>query len=132
MSWLDANHRRFIKRPDDDSDDDNEIQAWTTAMEYLRTDPEMEKHLFENDSGDGAYGIVILDYIIPSTIRNIQPVNPLTNAQRATEKVMINYKYSSNMLDLNLSTFKEATQRNHYRKSECWINSLYDFMVINY
>ena len=53
--------------------------------------------------------------------------DPLHVQQRAAgDKAAIQFRYTSNELDLNKRTFREALQKNNHHQSECWINSIYD------
>ena len=52
---------------------------------------------------------------------------PVTTAKRSEDKVAINYRYSSTQIDVSISTFKEAIERQNFIKDKCWINSIYDF-----
>ena len=53
--------------------------------------------------------------------------SPAKTAKRSEGKVMINYGYSSNQIDVSKNTLKEAIEKKNYIKDECWINSIYDF-----
>ena len=51
----------------------------------------------------------------------------LSPSTAAGEKITISYRYCSNYLDLSKDTFAEAIKKGRYERSECWVNSLYDF-----
>ena len=53
--------------------------------------------------------------------------NPRQVRQRAAgDKVAIHFRYSCSQLDLTNRTFREALQKSNHRRSECWINSIYE------
>ena len=68
-------------------------------------------------------GIYIISHV-PSP--EGEGVSPLRVAHRAGDKIMIQYMYCSNQLDLTRSTFREAIMQERYVKYECFLNAIYD------
>ena len=68
-------------------------------------------------------GIYIIDY---ARAPEGEGVHPLRVAHRSGEKLMIQYMYCSNQLDLTKSTFREAMIQERYVKHECFLNAIYD------
>ena len=54
----------------------------------------------------------------------IAGVAPLTTRKRSDDKLMIQYSYASNQIDVAQDTMKEAMQNDKYVKKECWLNYL--------
>ena len=52
--------------------------------------------------------------------------NPAHAPMLSGEKIAVHYKYCSTTLDLTRDTFREAIQKEHYVRNECWINAIYE------
>ena len=54
-------------------------------------------------------------------------MDPLRTPNRCIgEKVDVECQYINTPVEMSKSTFREATEKQHYRVSECWISCLYD------
>ena len=51
---------------------------------------------------------------------------PIATRKRTGDKLMIQYRYASNQLDVAQDTMEKAMKNEKYVKNECWINSIYD------
>jgi hypothetical protein len=90
----------------------------------LRTNPD-QKRLFDDYGDSYVSGILLLHYKL-NQAKELRPANPKGSTKKTTEDIAIKYAYISNELDLSKNTFKEAIAKKHYRKNECWINTLMD------
>ena len=52
---------------------------------------------------------------------------PRLTRKRGDDKIMIQYRYASNQIDVSKDTMEAAIKNNKYVENECWINSIYDF-----
>ena len=68
-------------------------------------------------------GIYVIDY---ARVAEGGGESPLRAAQRSGEKLMIQYRYCSNELDLTKDTFREAMTQERYIQYECFLNAIYD------
>ena len=57
----------------------------------------------------------------------IAGVAPLTTRKRSDDKLMIQYCYASNQIDVAQDTLEKAMKKDKYVKHDCWLNSVYDF-----
>jgi hypothetical protein len=81
--------------------------------------------LFDDYGDSYVSGILLLHYKL-NQAKKLKPANPKGSTKKTTENIAIKYAYISNELDLSKNTFKEAIAKKHYRKNECWINTLMD------
>jgi hypothetical protein len=88
----------------------------------LKTNPD-QKRLFDDYGDSYVTGILLLHYKL-NQARTVKPANPKRTAKQTTENIAIKYAYISNELDLSKNTFKEAIEKKHYLKNQCWINTV--------
>ena len=114
-----------IKKPAPNSSEADKL-AWTNLIKIITTNQDIERYIYENDSGDGVGAVLILDYHV---LPNISAISPVANRQRSIQKTNINFSYRINPLNLNAANLKEAIGnglcQKFYRNNECWINALY-------
>ena len=79
------------------------------------------------ESRGKAYLVAIYIMKLQDTDTSGSSFDPITNANRDTDKVATYFRYCSTPLNLSASTLKEAIENDKYIKNECFINSLYDF-----
>ena len=75
-------------------------------------------------------GIDILNKFHDINLEEVPPYDRRTARQRDTTKISRRFSYLTTELDLSKDTFEEAIQYKQYIQNECWINTLYDFLVI--
>jgi hypothetical protein len=81
--------------------------------------------LFDDYGDSYVSGILLLHYKL-NQAKKFKPANPKRTTKKTTENIAIKYAYISNELDLSKNTFKEAIEKKHYLKNQCWINTLMD------
>ena len=63
----------------------------------------------------------------PKADLKAEGLDPKRTRKRASaEKVAIQFRYCSHVLDTTKPTFREALRRGEHREHECWINALFD------
>ena len=84
-----------IKKPAPNSSEADKL-AWTNLIKVITTNQDIERYIYENDSGDGVGAVLILDYHV---LPNISAISPVANRQRSIQKTNINLSYRINLLN---------------------------------
>ena len=70
--------------------------AWTHLTKITTTNQDIERCIYESDSGDGVGAVLILDYhVLPNT----SAISPVANRQRSVQKTNIIFSYRTNPLN---------------------------------
>ena len=79
--------------------------AWTNLSKIITTNQDIERYIYENDSGDSVGAVLILDYHV---LPNISAISPVANRQRSIPKTNIIFSYRINLLNLNAENLEGA------------------------
>ena len=97
---------------------------WRRLYRLCCTDPNFKDR--EARAPGYLEAIYVLNHETPDDEVKVQ--DPLETAKRmGGTKNTIDFKYTSNTLDLTKNTFREAMEKGNHVENECWINALYDF-----
>jgi len=97
-------------------------KEWKELTRICLTDPHFKNR--EQVARGYLEAIMVLSY---DKKPEIAGTAPLTTRKRGDDKLMIQYSYASNTIDVAQDTMKEAMENKRYVKNECWLNSIYDF-----
>jgi len=119
-------YNKVQRKPAPDAPD-SELDSWSKLMSILKTNKDVERYIYQNDSGDGIDAVLIVSY---QALRNAPAIHPRNNLQRSIEKTFINFSYRIEQLNMTAKNLKEAIDNGDYKKyrkdNECWINALYE------
>ena len=78
-----------IKKPAPNSSEADTL-AWTNLIKIITTNQDIERYIYEIDSGDGVGAVLVLDYHV---LPNISAISSVANRQRSIQKTNINFSY---------------------------------------
>ena len=83
------------------------------------------KHMFGVYGHNHITSIYLIEYDSVDVERG-RPSNPATSRKRDTANASCYHSYISTTLDLSKDYLFQATERGHYKKNQCWLNTLVD------